>query len=390
MLSRKSCGFAFAVIFLFSFPAQADLDAIAAFDRTMAIVNHKFYDQTFRGLPWGKMVDEHRSKLTATSDDLALKKVINELLGKLRASHTGFYNSTDQTYWALQSIFSQSITANPLCHVGAWFEKHDDAWFVRNVLEGSSAERAGLKVGDEIARVDGAEFEPVTSFQRKKAECGHPRWIEFRSGAEASFSKIRIAPRFESMQSAFLRATRSSVAMRSMGKVQIGYVHLWAGTHERFRVELYRAFDRLCKRSDALVLDLRDGFGGANPEFIEPLLSRKNGEPDACGKPLVVLINEGVRSGKEWITYILKKKQRGMLVGETTAGAFLGGSPFPIEEGKSMLYLAVTDFAPPDVTEPIEGVGVSPHEFVAYERKYAAGRDPQLVWALKRAAEMAH
>ncbi|MBK9206168.1 MAG: hypothetical protein IPL73_27910 [Candidatus Obscuribacter sp.] len=45
-------------------------------------------------------------------------------------------------------------------------------------------------------------------------------------------------------------------------------------------------------------------------------------------KPLVVLINEGSRSGKEIIAYALQKSKRAVLVGTNTAGYVVAGRLF--------------------------------------------------------------
>ena len=92
-------------------------------------------------------------------------------------------------------------------------------------------------------------------------------------------------------------------------------------------------------------------------------------------KPMIVLINEGVRSGKEGIALSLKTLKRGKLVGTTTAGHYLAGQFFDIIPQVAALYLAVQR-APgaPD----IEGKGVSPDVEVNNPLAYSEGRDAQL------------
>jgi carboxyl-terminal processing protease len=49
-------------------------------------------------------------------------------------------------------------------------------------------------------------------------------------------------------------------------------------------------------------------------------------------KPIVLLINDGVRSGKEIFAYAMKKSKRATLVGSTTAGEVAAGAGFPLSE----------------------------------------------------------
>ena len=93
---------------------------------------------------------------------------------------------------------------------------------------------------------------------------------------------------------------------------------------------------------------------------------------------MTALINQNVRSGKEWITDLLKKSKRATLIGERTKGYFLAGKLFKIIPGKYDLYLAVKKGAGPD----LEGKGVKPDIEVPQNLEYSAGYDPQLQTAL--------
>jgi carboxyl-terminal processing protease len=75
------------------------------------------------------------------------------------------------------------------------------------------------------------------------------------------------------------------------------------------------------EKADALLVDLRDGFGGANPYYLN-ILSEN---PRLRTVPKYFLINDGVRSGKEWLCAIIKKEKIGTLIGTRTAGTFVGG-----------------------------------------------------------------
>jgi carboxyl-terminal processing protease len=148
---------------------------------------------------------------------------------------------------------------------------------------------------------------------------------------------------------------------------------------------------------DGILLDLRDGWGGAWYEYLDPFYenrddfyastivrrgSRTVTPPDASRPhpwfqgPLVVLVNEGTRSGKEAMAFQFKKTKRAILVGTTTAGAFTGGMPFFSEQGY-VLNLAYNGPIQLDGQE-IEGVGISPDVRVQ-DRDAASGNgDPQL------------
>ncbi|MDX1388497.1 MAG: S41 family peptidase, partial [Acidobacteriota bacterium] len=148
--------------------------------------------------------------------------------------------------------------------------------------------------------------------------------------------------------------------------------------------------------ADALVLDIRDGWGGADPRYLNlfnhnvPTLTSflRDGtelhyDPQ-WRKPVVLLVNGGTRSGNEIMAFGFKKFGIGPVVGSTTAGAVVGGKPFLLSDA-SLLYLAVRDALVDGIR--LEGVGVAPDHPVPFDVRYAAGNDPQLEKALDVAAE---
>jgi carboxyl-terminal processing protease len=144
-------------------------------------------------------------------------------------------------------------------------------------------------------------------------------------------------------------------------------------------------------KAGGFILDLRDGWGGADPSYLAmffqgvPVLAQvqRDGGTQSYDRqvrvPAAVLVNGGSRSGKESFAYGAKKHHLARLVGERTAGGVLFGSPICLSDG-SLLWLAVTDATVDG--EHLEGVGVEPDVAVPFDPRYAAGADPQLERAL--------
>lgn len=342
-------------------------DVFKTYDKTAELITKHFYDQTFRGLPWSKLVQEHRNILSSSSSDEELSQVLNKLLNHLNASHTEFLTSSDQEYWGLKSVFSGRIDGAPFYQIGAWFIPLEGKWFIRNVFRGSPAAKAGLLAGDEIISVNGNPLQAVDSFSKDKEVT-----LKVKRTQNGEAFNVRIKPVFESVQSSLLRATKSSYQIIPAKDKKIAYFHLWSGTNDSFKASLAKAALQASTESDAFVLDLRDGFGGAYPEYLDPFF-KQSGKEAVYSKPLFVLINDGVRSGKEWLTYILKQKKRATLIGTRTKGYFLGGQPFDIKPNRFLLYLAVQEN--PEMPK-LEGNGVSPDIEVKLELPYSQGVDP--------------
>ena len=123
------------------------------------------------------------------------------------------------------------------------------------------------------------------------------------------------------------------------------------------------------KDADALIWDLRDGWGGAHPRYLSVFntygptlaLTGRNGTTNFVGyrwgKPVAMLVNGGTRSGKEVLAYGFKKNGFGQVIGERTAGALLAGTAFLLSDG-SLLIMAVEDAAVDG--ERVEGDGRCP------------------------------
>jgi carboxyl-terminal processing protease len=184
--------------------------------------------------------------------------------------------------------------------------------------------------------------------------------------------------------------------IESNGK-KIGHVRIWSYAGGRYQDMLERllATGKL-KDVDALVWDLRDGWGGAQPYYLDifgdlgPTMTmiERDGARETSNvkwrKPVALLINGGSRSGKEVLAYGFKKYGIGEVIGTRTAGALLAGRAFLLKDD-SLLLLAVADVTVDG--ERLERVGVAPTIEVPFALEYAGGKDPQLdkaVEVLKR------
>jgi carboxyl-terminal processing protease len=141
-----------------------------------------------------------------------------------------------------------------------------------------------------------------------------------------------------------------------------------------------------------LIWHLRDGWGGASPEYLDLFNPRgpdlkftdRDGKAGFAGfkwrKPVAALINGGTRSGKEVLSHGFKTYKFGPLVGTRTAGALLAGRGFMLSDG-TFLMVAVNDVSVDG--ERLEANGVEPTVEVPFDIRYSAGKDPQLDKALE-------
>jgi carboxyl-terminal processing protease len=369
----------------------------AGFDQVWELVRDRFYDPHLNGLDWQEERARFRPQAASARSREDAAVVINAMLGKLGASHTHFYTPEDPAYYQLADIFAAALEHRGLDRI---FPKGDVSYpgigvfsepdsqgriFVTGAIEGAPAHEAGVLIGDEIVSVDDRPFHPVDSFRGKVDQ---PVSLQIRRTSGATPIAISVSPADLHPNEMFLRGLKASARVILSGTAKVGYVHVWSYASRRIQSALEDLMsDGPLKDADALVWDLRGGWGGAQPQYLDLFNPRaptmqikgRNGEIGFVDvkwrKPVAMLINEGTRSGKEVLAYGFKEYRIGELIGHRTEGAVLAATAFLIGDD-GLLLLAVEDVLVDG--QRLEGVGVTPTIEVPFDYRYAAGADPQL------------
>jgi carboxyl-terminal processing protease len=376
-------------------PAEPNL---AAFDEVWELVRDRFFDPRLNGLDWQAMRARYRPQTASAGSAEQAAVAINAMLAELGASHTHFYTPQDPAFYQLADIFSGALERRGLDRVfpggevtypgiAAFTEVDDqDRAFVAGVIEGGPAHESGLLLGDEVLSADDRPFHPVDSFRGK---VGGRVSLRIRRKPDAAPMTIDVAPADLHPGAMFLRGLKASARVVVAGNnARIGYVHVWSYASRRYQAALEDLIaEGPLRDADALIWDLRDGWGGAQPQYLDLFnpraptmqVTNRNGEKDIVDvkwrKPVAMLINGGTRSGKEVLAYGFKEYRLGELIGARTEGAVLAATAFLIGDA-GLLLLAVDDVLVDG--RRLEGVGVAPTVEVAFDPRYAAGGDPQL------------
>jgi carboxyl-terminal processing protease len=387
---------------------SAKVQALAAapplIEEASDLVSKHFYDPETVERVWAPARAAHTAALPpgATTEEVAA--ALDAMLDDLGASHTDHYLPGELAYYELLDVFARDELAPGLrklfpkgqvayAGIGVVPRTLEGRVFLAAVYHSGPAERAGLLVGDEIVSADSKPFDPIGSFDKKAGETVR---LEVRRVKGGPTFPVEVVPRRIRPNEFFLSAMRASVRAIEREGRRWGYVRVWSYARRQYHHLLIEelAAGRL-KDVDGLVLDLRGGWGGAQPEYAElfvggaPIMTyvgrdgREHFASFRWRRPLVVLVDEGTRSGKEVVTYGLKR-QGVRVVGTRTAGALLAGRGFLLRDG-SLLVLAVSDVRVEG--ERLEGRGVMPDVIVPFRLPYAAGHDPQLEAALAELAD---
>ena len=383
-------------------PAAEPESPLDVFERVWQVAKENVFPDALEA----RFTDEKHAELVAHATESAdiydLAPAINRFLSSLDVSHTRFLTDHDIDYYVYRSLFTTLEPNRPLVrHIGAQFTESGGEFVVREVFDAYPAAHAGLRRGDVIEKAEGKPFSPWSAFNSTDA---NPVRLVVRRDDQVLVVPVR--PVNENPHQSLFRAMRLGYRTIVVDAGSIGYVRLWTGTHN----EILEAFRSIVLEEfidhDGLILDLRGGFGGAWHDYLDPFFPDRSDyfvptTVDRTGRasnppeprvnpvyfagPLVVLINEGTRSGKEALAYQFKKTGRATLVGTATAGAFTGGMGiFADEDRPYLLYLAVNETLLDG--RRIEGVGVNPDIEIRYPLRSSPESDPQFAAAIERVA----
>lgn len=269
--------------------------------------------------------------------------------------------------------------------VGITIGVKDDKVIIISPMKNSPAEKAGLKAGDIVLKVDG---KPITSSDEAAS------LIRGQSGTQVILTIERDGKDFD------VALTRQEITISavnySMLEDGIGYLQL-TSFNEHAYSETSQALQSLKDMgAKAIILDLRYNGGGLLSEctaianlFLPkgPIVSYKGkAQPEkveesqgpGLGMPLIVLVNEGTASASEILAGAIQDRKAGTLVGVTTFGKGLIQTTYPLKDG-SVVKVTIAEYYTPS-GRAINGKGITPDVVVQ-------GDDAQMAKAMELARE---
>jgi carboxyl-terminal processing protease len=244
--------------------------------------------------------------------------------------------------------------------IGAEVRMRDKQVVVVAPLDGSPAQKAGLRSGDVIYKVDGKSVagESLAQVVRRIRGPAHTKVVlSIREAGDGHSRRVAIVRAVVEVQ---------SVSWHLVPGTRIADLRI-AEFSDGTAASLRRAIDGLRGAgARAVVLDLRNDPGGllsqavaVASEFLQGgnvLLERDaaghlspvavKGEKDRLKLPMAVLVSGGTASAAEIVTGALQDANRAVVVGEKTFGTGTVLDEYPLSDG-SALMLAVREWLTP-------------------------------------------
>jgi C-terminal processing protease CtpA/Prc len=349
---------------------------------------------------WQKQVTAMRRDLGAHPSDAQVRLALKQLFHEAAAGGdvARLYSDAEQKFWSNSACFGDvdgpggdHAAAARLRHIGAWFERHGNRWFVRTVLSGGPAADAGLMRGDEIVDVNGAALQPVGSFSSLGS--GQKAVVRYRRLPWEEPRRVLVATTEGSLAEAMVSHLRSGNYWRQVDGKRVLYVPLLLSCRPSLASSLMALAKAAQIKGEAMVLDLRGDYTDGGLTYLDPFLSLPTSADTVAtplsvapyAKALVVLVDQGTGGGREKLAAFLQKHRRAKIVGTPTAGATRPGRAIALTAGTEVPTEAVHDI----IWVPSAGEAsaqILPDILSEASLVYAAGSDPQLDQAFSAAA----
>lgn len=257
-------------------------------------------------------------------------------------------------------------------------------------IEGTPGDKAGIKSGDQILKIDGLDTKDMALDEA----------VNKIRGPEGS--QVTLTIRRGSEQAKDYTLTRSNIQIKTIsGKMlpgNIGYIRL-SMFNENTGADFIKQYQELESAGmKAVILDLRDNPGGLLEESVKvagkfvpqgPVVSvvMRDGHREthssnlqAVKYPVAVLVNGGSASASEIVAGAIQDTQAGTLVGTKTYGKGSVQTLMRIDSGA--IKLTIAKYLTPN-DRSINGIGIEPDVKIEQPEPRDANKDVQLDKAIE-------
>ncbi len=239
-------------------------------------------------------------------------------------------------------------------------------------LDGTPADKAGLKALDRIVKIEDKITKDMTLTEAVKLLRGKPGTdvrLTIMRESEKNFKEVTITRDIIE-----IKAVRKAMLLKD----NIGYIKL-SDFSEKTKSDLDRALEKLAKDGmDSLIFDLRNNPGGlliSSVETVSEFLptgklivytkgreKNQNIEYRSTGKtkfkdiPLIVMINGGSASASEIVAGAIQDHKRGIILGTKSFGKGSVQTVIPMRDGSALRLTTAKYYTPSGRTINEKGI----------------------------------
>jgi carboxyl-terminal processing protease len=258
--------------------------------------------------------------------------------------------------------------------IGLEIGRRDERLAIIAPIEGTPADKAGLRAGDRILRIDGESTKGMSVGDA----------VRRMRGAEGTVLRLRVVSTDEAPRDVVVERARIRIDSVHAAALPGGVAHLRIRAFQEDTADaLGRGYAELTRAAGAplsgVVLDLRNNPGGLLEQavavadlFIEdgPVVHTEGrdgrvlqkwsaGARDAItDAPVVVVVNSGSASASEIVAGALQDRRRAVVLGTRTFGKGSVQQVFPLEDASALKLTIARYFSPSG--RAIQAKGITP------------------------------
>ncbi len=315
------------------------------FEQVWGAFGLNFYDPDMHGKNWEDVYELYRPYIDQAQSISDVETIVNEMIGDVNASHTGFYPRVDKSHYAVSTA-----------SIGVEFDYYSVLPEGIRIMRVYPYTRLhllyGVKAGDILTEIDGTRITQYTALDSLLAgKVGKRMRLGFKRGDETIEVQIDGLSRGDhyNLHYRFQTETRKAL-VDSESNGRLGYVHVPAMgnvDYDNFIRDVFK--DNADK--EALVIDMRGNRGGRIHDLIATFLLKQHYaystsrrmsvdrrlEPRRIwNKPSIVLVDEASFSDGEIFPIIYQELKLGKVIGMPSSGSVIGTWQYDLIDGSSM------------------------------------------------------
>ncbi len=305
-----------------------------------------FYDPNMHGVDWEKLYKKYEPYTQYCFDEESLSNIIEEMIGEVNASHTGFSaKSYNSTFYYQTGLIGAEFDYSKRLKKGIKFRRIYDGTSLKDVYK--------VESGDLLLAVNDQEITSETDINalffntqnrkiklkvKKQKEEPIEVWVDGMTWSQNSNLEYQD----------WVNRRKEIVDEKSKNK--LAYLHIQrmnGSSYSKFLEEFWN--DNLKK--DGLIIDVRgNGGGNISEELIDAIgqkplsysSSRSWGDKKYktpgryYDKAIVILIDEDSFSDAEVFPHLIQEQKMGTIIGMPTSGSVIGTIDIDLFDGSSL------------------------------------------------------